>query len=121
MQRALYLIGYAAEFEGYHLDSQTAGQMRQWLFDLAPLVASDVAGSIATLDVCLGMGSAAALLFPAVDECGPDRISYTKMLAAQLSILLHRRQLLQRGEPLLRALTLGQIWRAADAAPHAYH
>lgn len=76
-------------------------------------LAQAVAGAISSDRVAIGLGCAAALLKPEMDNLLDDRILHLAWLLADLRALLCRRELGRRGDPLMRMIAAKRAWFAA--------
>lgn len=96
------------------IDGQLQAAVRAELWRLAPIVSSTVDGSIPAERIYLVLGMASALLSPPADEFHIERLAHASMLAAELKALVLQRLLHERGNSLLRSMTIIQAWAAAD-------
>lgn len=99
-------------------DASAVAGLRAATFDAAPAIAAAVESRIDAGTVWLGLAAAAAIAGPpcADDPLMPDRIAWAGLLAARLTVELHRSRIAGRGDPLMRYLAI----RRAEATPRGF-
>lgn len=89
-----------------------AQEARELMLKTCADVDSAVAGKIPSERLYFYAGVSSGLLAPGADPFRADRLDYAGILAAELRLISHRRNLNARGFPLLRDTRIRRAWAA---------
>lgn len=92
---------------------ELVAEASELLSEATARLTQSVAGEISSDRIAIGLGCAAALLTPEMDNLRDDRILHLAWATADLHALICRRELSRRGDPLSRMIAAKRAWFAA--------
>ncbi|QPC90014.1 hypothetical protein [Mesorhizobium sp. INR15] len=92
------------------ISPETADDARRLMFAACPIVDASINGKIPSERLYFFLGVVSGLLTPGPDPFRADRLDYSSLIAAELRLIFHKRNLKARGSPLLRDLRVRSAW-----------